>query len=177
MTIAVTLDLETLSTRPDAVILSLGAIKFNPYSLEPHYEELEMRLDVDEQLSMGRHVMDSTMEWWGSQSPEVQEAAFGDENRISVADFMRRLNKFVNRADEIWCQGPVFDIGILENLYRQMETPSPWQYWSIRDSRTLFKVFGERRNMSRTNAHNAVADCIAQSRGIQEIIRQYNIKP
>ena len=40
------IDLETLSTRPDATVLTVGAIKFDPYTdLEPH-SGLYLRLNV-----------------------------------------------------------------------------------------------------------------------------------
>ena len=46
------IDLETLGVLPDTVIMTLGAVKFDPYSdAEPH-SELYMRLDVEEQTEV-----------------------------------------------------------------------------------------------------------------------------
>jgi hypothetical protein len=174
----VMLDLETLSTRPNAVILSLGAVKFDPYSTRIDVDEgINVRIDVDEQTELGRHVQQETIDWWATQPKEVQEEAFGESQRISLAELIKRLNKFLVGADNIWCQGPVFDIAILEDLYRQLGIPTPWQFWQIRDSRTLFGVHGDPRDRNREGAHNALVDCCYQAIGVQEIYQQQGVKP
>ena len=59
------IDLETLGVDPECVILTIGAIKFNPFnSIEPN-NGLYLRCDVDEQTSLGRTVDDNTLAWWG----------------------------------------------------------------------------------------------------------------
>ena len=172
------LDIETLSTRPNAVILSLGAVKFDPFSERIDAQDgLDLRIDVDEQTAMGRHVQEETLVWWGTQPKEVQEAAFGEDNRASVEDFCRRLNKIMVGADQIWCQGPAFDMVIIEDLYRSVGKPTPWQFWQVRDSRTLFGVFGDPRAKNRAGAHNALMDCVYQAIGVQQVYRQQNVRP
>ena len=48
------IDLETLSTNPDATILTVGGVKFSPHnSVEPS-QGMYFRVDVDSQTSMGR---------------------------------------------------------------------------------------------------------------------------
>ena len=93
-----------------------------------------------------------------------------------VEEFLNQLNKFVVGADNIWCQGPVFDIVILENLYRQVERPTPWQFWQIRDSRTLFGVHGDPRGKGAKGAHNALIDCYYQAQAVQQVYKQQGIK-
>ena len=171
------LDIETLSTRPDAVVLTLGAVKFNPWASEIDTDTgLYVRVDVDEQLALDRHVQQDTVEWWGKQAEEVREEALGDANRTSVTELLNQLNKFVVGVDNIWCQGPVFDIVILENLYRQVERPTPWQFWQIRDSRTLFGVHGDPRGKGAKGAHNALIDCYYQAQAVQQVYKQQGIK-
>ena len=171
------LDLETLSTRPDSVVVTMGAVKFDPFGAEVDTDRgFYVRVDVDEQLQLGRHVLDSTVEWWETQPEDVREEALGEGGRISLAEFTHQLNKFLVGADAIWCQGPAFDIVILENLYRQLNTPIPWNYWQVRDSRTLFQVHGDPRAKERKGAHNALIDCYYQARGVQDIYKQVGIK-
>ena len=71
----VMLDLETLGTRPDCVILTLGAVKFNPYTADMPGPGLYLRPDVDEQISRGREVQEETVEWWLKQAEDVREEA------------------------------------------------------------------------------------------------------
>jgi len=172
----VMLDIETLATSPDAVVLTFGAVKFNPFNASiPMTKGLYCRLDVDEQIALGRAVDPGTVDWWGTQSPEVREEALGDDGRIGLVNFTRELNRFVVGADRIWAQGPVFDIVILENLYRQLGIPAPWFYYSIRDSRTLLKALGDTRKPGAL-AHNALADCVAQAEAIQSAVERFELK-
>lgn len=171
------LDLETLSTRPESVILTLGAIKFDPYGDDIDMtKSIYYRVDVDEQLSMGRHVQEETVEWWAKQDVVVFEEAMGEDNRVALEDMTAGLNRFLVGVVNIWCQGPAFDIVILENLYRQLVKPTPWQFWQIRDSRTLFGVHGDPREKGRKAAHNAVMDCFYQAQGVQHIYSKLGLK-
>ena len=67
------IDLETLSTNPNAVILTLGAVKFDPYTVMKPYDDLYFRVDVDSQTEMGRDVMQDTLDWWGKQPKQISE--------------------------------------------------------------------------------------------------------
>ena len=171
------IDIETLSCQPEAVILTLGAIKFDPYNYEeePH-TGLYLRLNVNEQLKMGRHVEDATVAWWGEQAKDVQDEALGDENRTDVNDVLDQLNKYQVGSNNIWAQGTYFDITMLENLYKQLQRPAPWNYWQICDSRTLFKVHGDPRQKGRQGLHNALADCYYQARAVQEVYKNLGLK-
>lgn len=170
------LDLETLATSPNSVILTFGAIKFNPFDLEQELDTgLYFRLNVDEQISLGRHIDQGTVEWWGQQSEEVREEALGEYDRIGLEEFTRELNRFIAGAERIWAQGPVFDIVILENLYRQLGKPAPWPYYTIRDSRTLLKALGDSRK-SGPMLHNALADCVSQAEAIKQAVSKYELK-
>lgn len=172
------LDIETLSTRPNAVILSFGAVKFDPYDYRIDVEEgMDVKVDVDEQTAMGRDVQEETLQWWSTQPSEVQEAALGETGRISVDEFTKQVNRMMVGVDQIWCQGPAFDMVIIEDLYRQVGKPTPWQFWQVRDSRTLFGVFGDPRPKNRDSAHNALMDCVYQAMGVQQIYQQQGVKP
>lgn len=171
------IDIETLSTRPESVILTLGAVKFSPWEKDVDTDNgLYFRINVDEQLEMGRHVQQETIDWWGRQAEEVREEALGDHDRISINDMLDNLNRFLVGVDNIWCQGPAFDIVILENLYRQVGRPTPWQFWQIRDSRTLFSVHGDPRDKGAAGAHNALIDCYYQARAVQKIYKDADVK-
>ena len=163
------LDLESLGTRPDCAILTLGAVKFDPFTPDAFGDSLYFRIDVDEQLALGREIQQDTLNWWAKQADDVREEALGEEGRVSLETMYRDLNRFCVGVENIWCQGPAFDIVILENIYRQMGWPTPWQFWQIRDSRTLFGVHGDPREKGKAGLHNALEDCISQAQGVQAI--------
>jgi hypothetical protein len=169
------LDLETLATSPDSVILTFGAIKFDPFDSSKEMKDgIYFRINVDEQIALGRRVDEGTVAWWGTQSEEVREEALGETDRVSLEDFTKALNKFVSGANRVWAQGPVFDIVILENLYRQIGKPAPWQYYTIRDSRTLLKALGDDREGGAL-LHNALADAVSQAQAVQSAVKRYKL--
>ena len=170
-------DLETLGTRPDAAILTVGAIKFDPHSDSEPYEGRYWRLNVDEQTALGRTVDEGTIEWWGRQAPEIRDEALGDTDRVIIADFAKEFNKWCVGLDQLWCQGPLFDYAIIQNLYEQARTPVPFNYWQIRDSRTLFDLMPEDPRKSMQNSlHNALADCYYQAKCVQQVFKQLGVK-
>ena len=169
------IDLETLSTNPNAVILTVGGVKFDPHTTMKHYNELYFRVDVDSQTKIGRHVMQDTLDWWSKQPKEISEEALSDENRIGLEEMIKQINKWSVGVDVFWCQGPLFDYAILQNIYMQLGHPVPWQYWQIRDSRTLFSLV-PRDNEKREGLHNALQDCIFQAKKVQKVYKQLSLK-
>jgi len=175
MAIHAMIDLETLGTRPDGVILSIGGVKFDPNS-DKIYDEFHYRLEVDEQIDRGRSVDEGTVEWWGKQPAEVVEAAFGNEGRISIDEFLDVFKRWCVSADTFWSQGPTFDMVMLENLYLQYGKHYPWSFWQVRDSRTLFSVCKEDpRKKIQNDLHNALADAYYQSKAIQIAYKELGV--
>ena len=170
------IDLETLSTNPNAVILTVGGVKFDPHTHAEPSQGMYFKVDDDSQTTMGRDVMDETLQWWSLQAKEIKEEAMGEKNRIPLTEMIKRINKFAVGVDIFWCQGPLFDYAILQNLYTQLGHPVPWQYWQIRDSRTLFSLVPKDHDEIRKEAHNALADCYFQAKKVQKVYKQLGIK-
>jgi len=177
MTTHAMIDLETLGTGPDCVVLTIGGVKFNPNEISDTHNEFYYRFDVDEQLAKGRTTLDSTLEWWSRQEKSVRDEALGDEGRTPVLEVLQHLNKWCVGADVIWCQGPAFDIVILENMYKQYQHHIPWAFWKIRDSRTLFSIMpNDPRKEIDFDAHNALEDCKVQALCVQQSIGKLKLK-
>ncbi len=162
------IDLETLDFKPSSTILTVGGVEFNPYDFSEPYNEFYIKVNIDEQDALGRTVSDSTLKWWSEQDPAIQEEAFSEEGRVSVAEALKAITKFVMNADTIWVHGCGFDSVILEDIYRQTGTPVPWNFWQIRDSRTLFSLIdSDPRKGMQQSLHNALADAYYQAKGVQ----------
>ena len=170
------LDIETMGHTRDSVILTFGAVCFDPYSSEEPYSPLYHRLNVDQQFELGRVTTESTLEWWGKQPPEIFEEAMGEDGRTDLEVFVKDLNKYLVGADKIWAQGPLFDIILIEDLYRMLGIPTPWQYWQIRDSRTLFDLGSADAKLNNKSAHNALADAYAQAISVQNVLYNLGVK-
>jgi hypothetical protein len=168
LAIHATLDLETLDTTPSATVLTIGGVKFNPNTADEPYDKFYFKLSIDEQDRLGRTVGDGTLKWWSEQDPAIMEEAFDQTDAVGIDEFLNALNKWVVGVDIFWGQGYGFDYNILENIYRSVERPIPWQFWQVRDSRTLFSLLKEdpRKKMQKS-LHNAYYDAYYQSKAIQ----------
>lgn len=170
------IDLETLATTPDSVILTMGVMHFDPYSKREPTEGIYYKLDVEAQTKLGRQVDDNTLEWWSKQDPKVKNEALSDTGRQPLSVVFDDLSRFLVGVENIWAQGPSFDIVILENILRQLSRPIPWNFWQIRDSRTLFKLVNEDpRPKNFDGAHNALVDCYHQAKAVQRVFQALKI--
>lgn len=166
-------DMETLAVSPSAVVLSLGAVHFDPYSTG-YGDSIYFRIDLDDQDTLGREVDPKTIDWWSKQDPAIMEEAFSLDNRIPLVDAMDQFHRFAWGCSAFWSHGATFDLVILENIYRQLNKPLPWNYWQLKDTRTLFDL-GQDPEMPQGSKHDALQDAIRQAVGVQNVYRKLNI--
>ncbi len=167
------IDLETLGTTPNSAILTIGAVKFDPFGddlNEPTCEKFYVKVDIDTCDAVGGTVSNSTLEWWANQSKEAQNDAFDPNNRVSIEEAINQLYKFCWGAKRVWSHGVGFDLIILENYFRKIGKAVPWQFWEMRDTRTLFDI-GINPERATVTAHNALADALDQALGVQRVYR------
>ena len=84
MTTHATIDIETIDTCPEATVLSIGCVKFNPLDDSEPHSELYFKISIDDQDRLGRTVSDDTIEWWGKQDPKIMEEAFNQKDAITI---------------------------------------------------------------------------------------------
>ena len=164
----VMIDMETLSTSPNCVILTIGAVRFDPRG-EGVVERLELRPTIEEQTEQfNRHIDPDTVAWWGQQSEGAMEEALGDQGRISYRDALEQLRKFCWNRNAVWSNGATFDIVVAENAFRQVDIKTPWNFWAIRDTRTLFDIAKVKlSDGGHSTSHKAVEDCERQVAVVQ----------
>lgn len=175
MTVHAMIDLETLHTNPQATVLTVGGVKFNPHSKKEPYDEFYYKLDTEGQ---DRAISEDTLAWWSKQDPKAQEEAFGENNRVKMEMFLNTLPKWMRGVDVLWGHGYGFDITILEDMLRQVGKSIPWQFWQVRDSRTLFACMQDdpRKTLKQVDLHNALADAYFQAKGVQLAYAEMNLK-
>jgi len=168
------IDLETLATSPDAAILTIGAVKFDPFGddiSEPDCEKFYVKVDLDSCDRIGLITNDATIAWWSNQSKEAQEEAFSPDGRIDIVDAMNQLYKFCWSAKRVWSHGAGFDIIICEHVYRKIQKAVPWNFWQVRDTRTLFDI-GIDPKRPPVLKHHALEDAWNQAVGVQNIFKR-----
>lgn len=169
------IDLETLDTKPNCVILTIGAVRFNPTGMGI-VEKLELKPTIEDQTEKySRTIDDETIEWWGKQHPDAIEEAFNETGRLSFQDCLAVLYKFCWNRRAIWSNGAGFDIVALETGYRDVGMAIPWPYYNARDTRTLFDITGvslrDKKYGTRTT-HKAVEDAEHQAIVVQDAYRK-----
>lgn len=165
------IDIETLGTTPDCVILSIGAVFFNQSTIQG---TLYLELDVQDQLDRGRIVSSDTLHWWVKQGARAQEV-FHNTAKLPLLLALRELkHAYAHYPDlqRVWAKGPSFDLAILDHAYLQVHLTPPWRYKDHRDIRTLQDIAECRKiplQLPDAPTHNALDDAKAQA----EIVRQF----
>ena len=165
------IDLETLATSTDAAILTIGAVKFDPFgreAQEPSMTPFYVRVDLDSCDEIGLVTNDDTIAWWSNQSKEAQEEAFNTNDRIHIRDAFEQLYKFCWGAKRVWSNGSAFDIVICETVFKRLNKAVPWSFWQVRDVRTAFDL-GINPQRPPVTAHHALQDAWNQAVGIQNV--------
>jgi len=130
------LDLETLSTQPNAAIISIGAVRFDDQKvLETFSENIELWSSLDADL----HIDPDTVQFWRQRPEETQRAVFN--NPKPLYNTLIKLSDWLGDVDEIWGNGAGFDNVILRNAYQTLGLSAPWGYQADRCFRTMTKVY------------------------------------
>lgn len=167
------LDLETLGTKENAVIVSIGAVFFDADNLG---DKFYTALELGEQIRKGRTVSGSTIEWWMKQSTEAR-SVFSETRKFEISEALNEFAAFCGKGDvKVWGNGAMFDNAILLNAYEQFGIKRPWSYRNDRCYRTVIAEFKDKYpDVKITNdygvAHNALDDAIAQAHTLQAVWR------
>ena len=157
-------DLETLATSPASAILTVAGIRFNtnrdysevedPFTLDFFYA----RVDLDQP---DREINDDTMAWWAKQDADIREESFSEEDRYPLEAVMEAFNSWAQGGDRYWANGSTFDFPILESANKQHDLRNPWQFWQVRDARTIFNMVPDHL-VPTASKHHALYDCLNQ---------------
>lgn len=175
----VMLDLETWSTSPNAVITSIGAVKFN---LNPDnsggniIEEFYYRIDPQSCIDIGLEMSVDTILWWLKQSNEARAEFQKPTWNIDVVltQFSLWLADDPKHID-IWGNGSDFDNVLLANAYKACRKTLPWRYFNNRCYRTLKNLYSTVPSMVNLGVkHNALDDAKAQANHLIDILCHIN---
>lgn len=142
----IVLDLETLGTKRNAPILSIGMVVICDLQIKAKYYTV---LDVYEQKQLfGRTDDEDTLQWWRDklETPEGQLAwNAATTNLEGVQDGLRGVcNVFATYADaKVWGNSNTFDNEVLRSLLEAANMPT-WYFRNDRDFRTLREQFKEK---------------------------------
>lgn len=168
------IDLETMGKNPDAPIISIGAIFFDPQTGDMG-PEFSKTIDL---VTAGGVIDRDTIKWWLKQSREAQSAIMTDE--IPLDDALLQLREFIDENSgeffvQVWGNGANFDNTILRRSYERQGIPCPWRYYNDRDVRTIVEL-GKAIDFDARTAipfegerHNALDDARYQAKYVSVI--------
>jgi|TARA_R110000868_G_scaffold91821_3_gene254533 hypothetical protein len=166
------IDLEGLATGPDTTILTIAAQAFDPLGNGWYDQQYYARVTLESQEN--RRIEQGTLDWWATQPAPARDEAFAEEGRISLDQALDGLGKLIWHSKRIWAQGPTYDMNILEHAYKSYNKPIPWQYYSVRDSRTVFGLWPELSKPP--TSHHALEDCRRQIGLLQDTLKYLKVK-
>jgi hypothetical protein len=178
------IDLETLGTSANAIVLSVGAVIFDPMRpFDDHHEPVDSEfyaaLDTTFQQRTGRTINDGTLRWWMRQGKQARLAIAGEnvepENPESV---LKELKAFIpDNVKGVWGNGSDFDNAILQHMADQYGVKDLWPFWANRCFRTFTNLHDPKKRLRPVaNNHHAVMDCINQIHWMQNIIAELGVE-
>jgi hypothetical protein len=178
MTTHVMLDLETLSTRSDAAVLSIGAVKFD---LEKVRMPVEWLNEPPPSIAIpgiilprtgecfytcvrdpGGHTDLDTVLWWLQQGEDARQSQVNSA-RVPDSLLAGMLTAFRDWIGDcpVWGNGASFDNTIMRGLFHRCGVEC-WNPWQDRCYRTWKQ--GKPKMESRSGVyHNALADAYSQA--------------
>lgn len=167
--VVLSIDLETLGTKPGCIILSIGASAHIPFVDTPI--TFHVNIDIEEQKKRGLIEDPATRAWWTTQSAEAWAAAtenaiHPDAAYLQFTDFLRAVEHVSRTTRAQWHfvgNGPSFDMGLLEAFITTCPGPkSQWPFWRERCLRTVADLSGVYPDRAQGMHHNASVDAVNQ---------------
>lgn len=137
MTIALMIDIETLSLRPTAYVTQVGYCVANldtgVYLVRP-----DNFLMDDDQHDAHKDI--DTIRWWMGQNKEVAAGVFGKDDSyrwhsLSVFKVLKGVMGDYS-VDEVWASPAMFDLPVLTHMWGGRK---PWKYNQERCMMSLYK--------------------------------------
>jgi len=173
MKVNYSIDLETLGTRYDSYILSIGIAAFNIETGEI-INTFHKKTVCDDNFNIDL----STVMWWLNQNDEARKAitkretitANGVSSEVPIEMALNELSNFIpdHKNSIVWGNGSSFDITLLDHAYHKCGLKQPWIYYNVRDMRTIVDIaksmgFMKERIKFEGVKHDALADAEHQA--------------
>jgi exodeoxyribonuclease VIII len=173
-------DLETLSTSSNALILSIGAAKFDPLGAEVT-DTFHTAIDLDQlpANAYGFDISPSTVKWWLAEDKTAARAALAEASKTDLHSALYGFaDWFGPESLPVWGNGATFDNVILRNAFTKLmgAESAPWKFWHDRCYRTI-KNLAPGLDYEHTGvAHSAVGDAISQALHLQKVIKHLGLE-
>ena len=185
------LDLETLGTDPYSVILSIGAVHFDPGSPGIFRDSFEVLIDPKTSMAAGLRVDPDTLFWWWDTDRDAARRYYMERLKFELPLALQGFSDWLGWVSQdpspdpekpnpevlIWGNGANFDNVLLANAYKAARMDVPWKFYQDRCFRTIkgldplgkLKPKGVLPGVPEGIAHTALADAFYQAAWMQNI--------
>lgn len=169
----VMVDLETKGNKPGCMLLSIGAVYFDPMTgiLGDQFYKV---VSPEGQQERGLHEDPDTMDWWAKQSEGARQVlGEAEASEVTLQEALGGFTEFLAVAGlkrvKVWGNGSDFDNAILTVAYMAHQQNIPWEFWNNRCFRTLKNLCPLKMEKSLL-AHNALNDAIMQAEHANKVM-------
>lgn len=151
------IDIETLATDADAVIIQIGATVFpithqeknTMVSLPPDFL---CNVSATDQINLNRKIDPKTVAWWLDETTvDARVSVFDRHTMRSFEDALGILNGYIATVKDIsiknqfstygvWANSPTFDLSIIRHAMKQVGIEPSWSYSREYDVRTIKQI-------------------------------------
>lgn len=178
----VMIDLETFGTRSNSVIVTIGAVQFDPHSNRIG-DVFHYAIDPKSAMLHGMKMDASTIFWWLEQAEAARSALVAKAKAASsLGSTLGAFRSYLHGIEQacgavfVWGNGADFDLALLQQAYESVGQEKPWKYNASRCFRTLRSEFGvDTDYVKPTVAHDALADAVAQAHTAQNIFARLKV--
>jgi hypothetical protein len=161
------MDFETLGVIADAVILSIGAVKFDLDTGQIEDGGFYASISVDSNLAVGRRIQESTLVWWMGQDKAAQGVFSEPKMPLSAAleEFHAWFDPSMHSKYNVWSNGASFDIPMICHAFETHSMERPWQFWNERCYREFKRqpAAALAEKITNPGKHNALIDAHTQA--------------
>lgn len=162
------IDIETLDTRPSAVVFQVGVVVFEDALMQdapksPILAQRKFDLDILPQIFAGRTVDRETVNWWLTQKSPLIPI-----KKQSVHTVFQEISQMMGEfgISYVWSNSPSFDAVIMRSLAESLGVA--YEFPSFRtdmDLRTLKNICKMKKVVDfepKETTHDALQDCLDQ---------------
>jgi len=162
-------DLETMSSKHNAAIISIGAVKFDNRDFSI-LDSFHVGVTLESCEAYEFDISAKTVLWWMKPELAVARDKFFALEKVDIATALEGFALwFGNESMPVWGNGATFDNVILRNAYDTVGMEAPWSYKHDRCYRTFRNLSVATKTIKPETEHDALADAIAQVKTMQEV--------
>lgn len=164
-------DLETLGTGYNSVIVSIGIVRFDSDTVTDRFYR---RISLESCIQVGLDINAHTILWWMERPDEVRSELY--KPSVPIREGLEELSEWMQKngeVEELWGNGAAFDNVILKNAFDKCSMNLPWHFSKDRCYRTMKALYPSIKSpIQNLMEHNALYDAETQAHHLIQILKE-----